>query len=72
MSELTKTIKELTGEDAVDIFGGDAENIIEELNEPRGSEEYMIDRKDNCKPDGRCKNCKNILTCNTLEKWLYE
>ena len=32
MSKLTKQIKELTGEDAVDIFGGDAENIVEELN----------------------------------------
>ena len=26
MNRLTKTIKELTGEDAVDMFGGDAEN----------------------------------------------
>ena len=31
--KLTKIIKELTGEDAVDIFGGDAENIVKELNE---------------------------------------
>ena len=34
MKKEIKTIKELTGEDAVDIFGGDAENIVEELNEP--------------------------------------
>ena len=34
MTKLTKTIKELTGEDATDMFGGDAENIAEELNEP--------------------------------------
>ena len=34
MTKLTKTIKELTGEDAIDIFGGDAENIVEELNAP--------------------------------------
>ena len=33
MSKLTKTIKEFTGEDAVDIFGNDAENVVEELNE---------------------------------------
>jgi len=33
MSELTKIIKELTGEDAVDMFGGDAENIVEEFSD---------------------------------------
>ena len=31
--EVIGTFKELTGEDAVDMFGGDAENIVEELNE---------------------------------------
>ena len=34
MKKEIKIIKELTGEDAIDIFGGDAENIVEELNEP--------------------------------------
>ena len=34
MNELTKTIKELTGEDAIDMFGGDVENIVEEMNNP--------------------------------------
>ena len=31
MTKLTKIIKELTGEDAIDMFGGDAENIVEEM-----------------------------------------
>mgnify|MGYP001587406960 CR=1 FL=1 len=34
MTKLTKTIKELTGEDAIDMFGGDVENIVEEINNP--------------------------------------
>ena len=37
--KLTITIKELTGEDAVDILGNDAENIVRELNEPIESKE---------------------------------
>lgn len=49
--KLTKTIKELTGEDAVDLFGGDAENIVEELNEqelptpPKRSIKSITNRK---------------------------
>jgi len=41
MSKLTEQIKELTGEDAVDIFGGDAENIVEELNETNKNKEEI-------------------------------
>ena len=45
-SENAKLVKELTGEDAEDIFGGDAENEMEELSEDKDLDEdnYMAQR----------------------------
>ena len=39
LSENAKLVKEMTGEDAEDLFGGDAENIMAELSEPE--DDYM-------------------------------